>query len=282
MRVAVTGATGFVGRHVIGALRELGHRAEVWSRSTAPPPPFLDASSVLRVDLEAPEAVLAGAATAPDVLIHLAWGSLNDFRSRRHFEHELPLHYRFLRAMVEGGVRRIVVAGTCLEYGLRAGALEEDQPTDPVCAYGLAKDTLHRQLRILRRDCPFDLRWGRLFYVYGDGQAQKALWPSLRSAAQRGDPHFPMSGGEQLRDYLPVEEAARGLAAMALSHACPPAVNLCSGRPVAVRTLVESWIESNAWTIRPLFGVYPYPDYEPMAFWGVRNGLDTLLHSSTK
>ncbi|MDA8230317.1 MAG: hypothetical protein M0006_03170 [Magnetospirillum sp.] len=77
-----------------------------------------------------------------------------------------------------------------------------------------------------------------------------------------------MSGGEQLRDYLPVTEAARHLADLAMARADIGIVNICSGRPVSVRRLVEGWIAEKGWTITPNFGHYPYPDHEPMAFWG--------------
>ena len=90
----------------------------------------------------------------------------------------------------------------------------------------------------------------------------------LKVAVAAGHKEFPMSGGEQLRDYLPVSEVARQLVDLALNPADPGPVNLCSGRPVSVRRLVEGWIDQNGWKIEPKYGELPYPDYEPMAFWG--------------
>jgi nucleoside-diphosphate-sugar epimerase len=54
-------------------------------------------------------------------------------------------------------------------------------------------------------------------------------------------------------------------------------VNVCSGRPISVRRLVEDWILEHGWRIRPDYGRYPYPDYEPIAFWGDRTKLDRCL-----
>jgi hypothetical protein len=54
-------------------------------------------------------------------------------------------------------------------------------------------------------------------------------------------------------------------------------VNVCSGRPVSVRKLVENWIQENGWKIMLNPGRHPYPDYEPMAFWGDRKKLEDLL-----
>ena len=279
MKVALTGATGFVGRHVLSALEATGRRVTVLVRLGRNVPSHLQRHDVRELDFAAATPDAFELAGAPDVLIHLAWGGLSDFRALNHFEHEAPLHYQFLRAMIDGGLRRTVVTGTCLEYGLQSGALDEAADTRPVCAYGLAKDTLRRQLELLAHVQPYDLRWLRLFYLHGEGQSSKALWPALCRASAAGDETFPMSGGEQLRDYLSVTDAARQIAELALVESTPPIVNVCSGRPVAVRSLVESWISANGWSIRPQLGARPYADYEPMAFWGGRRRLDEALRT---
>jgi dTDP-6-deoxy-L-talose 4-dehydrogenase (NAD+) len=77
-----------------------------------------------------------------------------------------------------------------------------------------------------------------------------------------------MSSGEQLRDYLPVETLAAKLVDIALLGRGAGLVNVCSGRPVSVRALVESWIAQHGWSIALDRGKYPIAEYEPMAFWG--------------
>jgi len=223
---------------------------------------------------EAPVDAYAGLG-APDAVVHLAWGGLPNYRSLHHFEAELPAHYRFLRALVDSGLRRLLVTGTCFEYGLRSGALDEDMDAAPANPYALAKDTLRRQLSFLRAQHPFEFTWARLFYMYGEGQSPNSLYPQLRRAAAAGEAVFPMSGGEQLRDYLPIATVAQHLAALAVDRGDDGVVNVCSGRAVSVRTLVERWIAENGWSISPELGHYPYPDYEPLAFWG---SSDKLRH----
>jgi dTDP-6-deoxy-L-talose 4-dehydrogenase (NAD+) len=98
----------------------------------------------------------------------------------------------------------------------------------------------------------------------------------LDAAIDRGDEVFPMSGGEQLRDYLRVECAAEQLA-KALDDGRDGPVNICSGTPISVRTLVERRILERGARIRPEFGRFPYPAHEPLAFWGVRNAEDTTI-----
>ena len=170
--------------------------------------------------------------------------------------------------MVESGLPSMLITGTCFEYGMQSGMLSATMPTRPTNPYGYAKDALRQQLEYLQATKPFNLTWGRLFYMYGEGQPATSLYPKLKEAVLRGEKIFNMSGGEQLRDYLPVEEVARQIVQLAMTRGDMGAVNICSGKPVSVRRLVEQWVLENNWKIDLNLGYYPYPDYEPMAFWG--------------
>ncbi len=273
MKIAVTGATGFIGRHVLQELAR--HAVEVIAISRH----ARHGSGEVHLDIQTAASDVFERIGRPDALIHLAWSGLPNYRSLHHFEQELPAQYRFLNNLVSGGLNNLVVAGTCFEYGMQSGPLREDLPVLPDNPYGFAKDCLRRQLEFLRATHPFKLTWARLFYLHGEGQAASSLLPLLRQAVARGDKVFDMSGGEQLRDYLPVGEVARGLVALALKQADHGVVNLCSGQPVSVRKLVEGWIAENNWSIELNLGHYPYPDYEPLAFWGDRRKLDALLEA---
>ena len=77
-----------------------------------------------------------------------------------------------------------------------------------------------------------------------------------------------MSGGEQLRDFMHVQKVAYQIVKLALSGKETGTLNICSGSPISVRRLVERWMIDNGWNIQLNLGYYPYPDYEPMAFWG--------------
>ncbi|MEO5844656.1 MAG: NAD(P)-dependent oxidoreductase [Caldimonas sp.] len=266
MKVAVSGATGFVGGHVVAALERAGHEPTLWLRPSAPP--STSRHRVARIDIGGPPDQPFELLGRPDALIHLAWGGLPNYQSLHHFERELPAHYAVLKRLVEEGLSTLVVTGTCFEYGMQSGSLAETVEAAPANPYALAKDALRRQLQALQRERPFALTWARLFYLHGEGQAESALWPQLRRAVESGAATFAMSGGEQLRDYLPVEQAADHLVALASRRSDLGIVNVCSGRPTSVRSLVEGWLAANAWTIGLDLGRYPYPAHEPMAFWG--------------
>jgi dTDP-6-deoxy-L-talose 4-dehydrogenase (NAD+) len=267
-RIAVTGGTGFVGKHVCRKLLEADCDLVITGRNVERVDEFRGRATIVQASLES--LCDDGFATLgkPDVLIHLAWGGLPDYRAMRHIEAELPLNIRFLKSMVADGLKAVIVAGTCFEYGMQSGPVEETATCDPVTAYGLAKHTLHRTLELSRTSLPFELTWARIFYPYGSGQPERSLWSQLNAAIDRGDASFGMSAGEQLRDFLPVETVAEHLAAIALAGSGLGTINICSGQPRSVRGIVDEWVARRGAHISLDLGHYPYPDYEPMAFWG--------------
>ena len=277
MTIAVTGAAGFVGRHLVRALVSRGE--SVVGVVRRPPSHPVEGVRYVTLDLAAPGDAPYTAIGAPDHLVHLAWGGLPNYLSLHHFERELPLHYSFLAAMIHAGLPSLTVTGTCYEYGLVDGELAETREPLPANPYAFAKVALWRQLSFLQQAHPFALTWARLFYMWGDGQSPTSLYPLLQAAIARGDTTFPMSAGEQLRDYLPVGTVAETLASLALRRGDDGVVNICSGVPVSIRTLVERWIAEQGASITPERGRYPYPAYEPLAFWGSPAKLRQLLNS---
>lgn len=268
MKVAVTGATGFIGQHVLSELARYPVEVVAVVRGLATAKLGVQETDIVQMNIESPPVDAFERMGRPDVLIHLAWGGLPNYRSLHHFEQQLPLQYQFLSSLVRSGLSGLVVTGTCFEYGMQSGQLHEAMESRADNPYGFAKDTLRRQLEYLRMSQSFAFTWTRLFYMYGCGQSENSLLPQLMKAVERGDDVFNMSGGEQLRDYLSVSEVAKNLVILALNQADIGLANICSGKPISVRTLVENWIDENEWKINLNLGYYPYPDYEPLAFWG--------------
>lgn len=278
MKIAVTGASGFIGRHVLGVLAATGRDQVLAVLHQTKDLSWLPAGVAhASIDLTRPPPDAYSMLGEPDVLIHLAWSGLPNYQSLHHFETHLGEQYQFLRLLATSGLRSLVCAGTCFEYGMRTGELDEGLPADPRNPYGFAKDALRRELEFLAADTGLALTWARLFYMYGDGQAPTSLYSQLMAAGLRGDAEFRMSAGEQLRDYLHVHDVARYLAALARNAPGAGVVNVCSGKPRSVRSLVEEWRDAHRISAKLVLGHFPYPAYEPMAFWGRNAKLRQLL-----
>ena len=276
--VVVTGASGFVGRAVLAALAARGIRPTAVTRDRRRLSDLELDSAIVEGDIGAPDPAFIAEVARHDILLHLAWDGLPNYKSLHHLETELPAQYRFLKAMVAAGSRSLLVTGTCFEYGMQAGRLVETGPAQPTNPYGYAKDALRRQLSFLKQETPFALIWARLFYMYGTGQNPKSIYSQLAAAVDRGDDHFDMSAGEQIRDYLPIKEAAELLVRLTLLGRDVGIVNICSGQPRSMRGVVESWLRDDGWRIKLRLGRYPYPDYEPFAFWGSAEKLHEILN----
>lgn len=281
MKISVTGATGFIGNHVIEKLLEYDGDIQVIAASRnaekAKSCKWFSKVRYLSCDLNAVPEDCFQYFGKPDALIHLAWEGLPNYKDLFHFEKNLYADYFFLKNMIEQGLKDVTVTGTCFEYGMQSGALHEDMETKPDNPYGLAKDTLRKFLEQLQKKSDFHLKWIRLFYMYGKSQNPNSIFSQLDRALQNNETVFNMSGGEQLRDYLPVEKVAEYIVRIALQNDVTGIINCCSGTPISIRKLIEDYLEEKKKSINLNLGYYPYPDYEPMAFWGDISKLKKVL-----
>ena len=180
MKVMVTGATGFVGRHVVAHLLASGQQVIAVSRDIqrAKAMPWFANIEFIDCDLHQDFAALLSAENLPDALIHLAWPGLPNYRDFFHISKNLPADLAFLEAMVLNGLRHLQVAGTCLEYGMQHGPLTEEMETRPTTPMDLLKIPCGRVSKYCNRKC-HSLSSGCAFFICTvRGKMQIACWPS--------------------------------------------------------------------------------------------------------
>jgi len=245
-RIAVTGATSFISRHVVAELLK-DRRLEVFALSTAPAGKALAAlappagagrlhvigdvsygnSSDLRACLRH---------IRPDVMIHNAWNATtaatrNDLAQAANVEIARVLS----SASSAAGCQRAICAGSQAEYGLSASVpFDERRPVTPISEYGLAKAESHRAWA---RYFSGTLCWLRLFAVYGPGDAATSFIPSVTRSILTSD-HVDLTAGGQLADYVFVTDVATAMVA-ATSPDAAGAFDVGSGRSVPVRSVVR-------------------------------------------
>ena len=255
--IHLLGSEGFVGRAL---QREAGDlQLHCWSHRYSDPDHYFD--------LLDPSSWRALLKCQPTHVILLSWPGLPNYQELFHITRNLPACVELIEQLVETGLQRLVVAGTCYEYGLQNGPLKEDQFTDPVNCYAIAKDGLRRVIASRYSQQDLQWCWARIFYPFGLGQNPKSLLPSLQCAIDQGDPSFAMSSGRQVRDFVPVDQVA-GLLLRLIAHPEAQGIFNCgSGSPVSLRELAEKCITESLSSMVLKLGIYPDRQDEPLAFW---------------
>ena len=264
MAVVVSGATGFIGSHVVDQLQKIDCKVIVPVRNIelAKQQEFLKDAELVHVNNLIEIGKIKG-----DNFIHCAWGDVGDVCSSNHLEIYLPEHYYLLKKIIQDQqYKKIIVLGTCFEYGKQYGPMRASTETKPNTPYAKAKDQLHLRLRALKEVEDIDLIWARIFYTYGPRQPSKALIAQFDNALECKEKVFNMSLGEQLLDYLPVEIVAKNI--IDLLYARDGVYNICSGTPKSVRRLLEERMISKNQFIKLNLGYFPYRADDSIAIWG--------------
>ncbi len=281
-KILVTGATGFVGNYVIAELLKTSHKiiASSSNIANAKEAEWFDRVTYIPFDLSNfdPSNNYYEFFQSPEMMIHLAWEGLPNYNSNFHLTANLPRHSALLENLIKNGLKDLTVTGTCLEYGFLEGKLNELMPANPSNPYAIAKNSLRVYLEAIKEKKPFELKWVRLFYMYGKGQNPNSLLSQLDSALAKGEESFNMSKGEQVRDYLPVEKVAEYIVRIALQNYITGIINCSSGVPIKVKSFVEDYLGKNGKKIALNLGYYPYASYEPMEFWGDNSKLNSILN----
>jgi nucleoside-diphosphate-sugar epimerase len=241
LRVLLTGATGFVGSHVARALVREGHEVHAVVRPGSP----------RRGELPGEVRVVARDAVPGRYLA--------DVENVACLEQGL----RLARELARFGCRRFVGVGTCFEYEHGPGSLREDAPAVPRTLYAACKLALWHVLEPLGSTTGMEVAWARLFYTYGPHEHEARLVPSVIRALRAGQP-CRLTAGEQVRDFLHVEDVAAALVALAVGRVTG-VVNVASGRPVTVRDVVTTIASIVGGDGRLELGALPYSPGDPMS-----------------
>jgi len=264
MRCLVTGASGHLGSYLTERLVKAGAEtfvlvrpeSDLWRLSGV-----LDRVEVLRADLsDLASVVPAINQFKPEAVFHLAWeGVTSAFKNApeqimRNVTGSLEL-FQIVRA---AGCQLWVGVGSQAEYGAHNALLTEETPLRPVTAYGTAKLCTGLLTKTLCEVSGVRYLWLRLLATYGPKDDERHLLPAtIRTLLARERPSLTL--GEQLWDYLYVEDAAEAIYRAAVSEKASGVFNLGSGETVSLRRVLER-IRDLIDPALPLgFGEIPYP-----------------------
>jgi nucleoside-diphosphate-sugar epimerase len=224
MKLFVTGAAGFIGSHLLNVANRRGHQVVALRRSPDRQPRIPLEREPQWLDKEI-SALVESDFEGCDVLIHLAahsayhpYDTLENCILGNVIE---PIG--MFRKAAAGGLLNIVAAGTCFEYGAageRLGRIPIDAPLEPTTSYPASKAAATVAFQSLVRELGASMKMLRIFQVYGPGEAEGRLWPSLRAAALSGN-DLEMTPGDQIRDFVHVSVVAEAFVDAAEEKASP-------------------------------------------------------------
>lgn len=264
MRVLLTGATGFVGRHVLLALSAID--CDIVAITSRPQPiEKTDRIKWISADLLCKEACNKALAEAKaDTLIHMAWyaehGKFWDAPENIDWCHAT---ISLLQAFARNGGKRVVFAGTCAEYDWQYGYCTEGvTPTEPATIYGQCKCATRRLTKALAEQAGIEWVWGRIFFPFGYGEPENRLLPSVVRALLENKPVL-CSHGRQYRDFIPVEEVASAFIHLACKTTVCGEFNVSTGVPTRLSDLVEFCAAYLDASTAPQFGAIKTPENDP-------------------
>jgi nucleoside-diphosphate-sugar epimerase len=261
-KVLITGAAGFIGRHCLPILLTKGYEVHAAdSRESTKNVPdvcwhqvdLLNSSEICRLMGE----------VRPTHLLHFAWfTTLGEYWTARENLDWVRASLDLLRAFEEFGGRRVVMAGTCAEYDWQYGYCSERvTPLAPATLYGTCKHSLQIMLEASARQTGLSAAWGRIFFLYGPHEHPDRLVSSVICSLLKGEPAC-CSHGNQIRDFLYVEDVADAFIALLESNVTGP-VNVASGCPIALRDIIYKIAEKIDRKDLIQLGVLPVSVHEP-------------------
>lgn len=254
-KILLTGSTGFIGSQVTTELLSRGYEVHALVYPPfAPEQPNLIQHEMNLLDNKAVDEFLSQHNF--EKLIHLAW-----YVGPKCHVHNLNMDWivaslNLLQSFAKYGGKTFVGAGTCSEYEYKYGYLTEElTPTNPGTLYGNGKNAVYNLAKIFCSQNGIKFKWPRIFNLYGPNEKPQRLMPSVINSCLKGE-DVKVSDCFKFQDYLHVEDTARGIVDVFESE-IEDAVNICSGKPVQLREIVNKIAEYTDFKGQILWGAIP-------------------------
>jgi nucleoside-diphosphate-sugar epimerase len=233
-RILVTGATGFLGSHIVARARLQGRDTIATSRAAR--------AGITPLDVhDSTSLAMTMSALRPTIVVNCAAYGVN--YAEQDFEAALGVNVhgalRLLEVAAECGARRFVHIGSCSEYGSKLGRISEDAGLAPTASYGATKAAATILLMERARDLGLQLIVARAFGMWGPREAGYRLVPQIIAACLSRS-RLALTPCDVIRDYTYVEDMADDILALAVHPELPPqaVINVGSGESVVLREFV--------------------------------------------
>lgn len=271
--VLVTGANGYIGRHVVKALLDMGcnvNAADIRFDGVD------ERATCIEANIFDSDETIYEKTGRPDVCVHMAWRDGFVHNSDAHIV-DLPKHYTFIENMLKGGLPQIVTMGTMHEVGYWEGAIDENTPTNPSSLYGISKNALREITKFQAQKYGACWQWLRAYYIFGDDLKGNSIFSKIARAELEGKETFPFTTGKNLYDFITVEELSRQIAVCAMQQEVDGIINCCTGNPISLGEKIESYIKEKGYKIKLEYGAFPDREYDSPGEWGDPTKINKIM-----
>lgn len=276
MKVLVTGAGGYIGRHVVKNLLDKGHEVLASDFSFKG---IDERATFIDEPIFSGEKNIFDRLGRPDVLIHMAWRDGFIHNSHAHMA-DLSAHVVFLENMIDGDLKYLTVMGTMHEVGYHEGAIDENTPCNPMSMYGIAKNALRQTLMLFCKNKDVNLHWLRAYYIYGDDLRGSSIFGKISQAVIDGKKTFPFTTGKNKYDFIHVDTLAEYIVEASVQNKINGIINVSTGNPVALGEQIEKFIADNNFDIKLDYGAFPDRPYDSPAVWGDNSKIKQIMENA--
>lgn len=279
MKVLVTGANGYIGRHVVQNLILNGHEVIACDIKFSEEDKLENVIYKEFNIFNLPDGNLWEDLGSPDVCIHMAWRNGFQHNATTHIG-DLSYHYNFLIRLMEDGLNHISVMGSMHEVGYWEGAIDEYTPCNPISMYAIAKDVLRKALMLYCDQNNLILQWLRCYYILGDDKKNNSIFCKLLTAAESGKKSFPFTSGKNKYDFIDVKDLSKMIVAASIQNEITGIINCCTGNPVSLADKVNEFIKKNKLDIELEYGAFPDRPYDSPCIYGDTKKIKAIMNKT--
>ncbi len=266
MRIFITGATGFIGKHVVDRLK-----------------PNNELLLLTRRTVEGENCVIGNLSDIdmlkdtikqfqPEAIIHIAWEGIPDYAYDMS-KNNLVYGLNILDLCKYVGCKTILFTGSCWEYEQPCGEIREDHELSYANAFKVCKNSLNQLATVFCAENNIKMYWTRFFYVYGPGQKLNSLIPSIILSLKKGETPNLLSPLNK-NDFVYVKFVAKSIEFILKNKPENIIFNIGSGESTAIVDILR--IVTKQLSVDIDFDKYKANEGQPIDFYASLENLDKL------
>jgi len=238
MKILITGGTGFIGSPLVSTFAQKGHNIHVFTRNKTG---YQNTSQIQyhQINLDNQDKILSFFnEIKPQILIHLAWEGLPDY-SYKFCQKNLIYSTTIFSIAANSGCKMIISTGSCWEYDSKIGKISENSKLNSKSVFSATKNSLRLIGKAIAYENHCQFYWLRLFYVYGQGQRETSLIPSILKSIQDGNIPDIRTPNDK-NDFIFVDDVVRAIDSIISVKPKKTTYNVGSGYLTSIKEIVTS------------------------------------------